>query len=82
MAQIQVGLGAVVGHKDLAVLQGAHRAGVHIDIRVQLLACHLQAARFQQAPQAGGGNALAKPRDNAAGNKNILRCHDTSSHSQ
>jgi len=79
MAQVQVGLGAVVSHKDLAVLQRAHRAGIHVDIRVQLLACHFQAAGLQQAAQAGGGNALAQPGNDAAGNKNILRCHDTSS---
>ena len=79
MAQVQVGLGAVVSHKDLAVLQRAHRAGVHVDIRVQFLACHFQAAGLQQAAQAGGGNALAQPGNDAAGNKNILRCHDTSS---
>ena len=43
MAQVQVGLGAVVGDEHLAVLEGAHGAGVHIDVGIQLLAGHLQA---------------------------------------
>src|SRR5690606_15589439 len=36
MAQVQVGLGAVLGHEHLAVLQGAHGAGVDVDIRIHL----------------------------------------------
>ena len=44
VAQIQVGLGAVVGDEDLAVLVGAHGAGVDVDIRVQLLGRDLQPA--------------------------------------
>ena len=40
MPQVQVGLRAVLGHEYLAVLIGAHGAGVYIDIRVQLLGRH------------------------------------------
>ena len=36
MPQIEIGLGAVVGDEHLTVLEGAHRAGVHIEIGVQL----------------------------------------------
>ena len=55
----QVGLGAVVRHEHLAVLQGAHRAGVHIDVGIQLLAGHLQPAGLEQTAQAGRCDALA-----------------------
>ena len=79
MAKVEVGLGAVIRHKDLAVLQGAHRARVHIDIGVQLLAGNLQPARFKQPPQTGRRDALAQTGDNAAGHKNILRCHNSPS---
>src|SRR4029453_366260 len=34
MAQIQVRLGAVVGDVDLAVLVRAHRARIHVDVRI------------------------------------------------
>ena len=37
VSQIKVGLRAVVGHKNLAVLIGIHGAGVHVDVRVKLL---------------------------------------------
>ena len=36
VAQVQVGFSAVVGHKHLAVLERAHGAWVHIEVRVQL----------------------------------------------
>ena len=70
--QIQIGLCAVLGHIHLAVLIRAHGARVHIDIWVQLLRRHLQAACLQKPPQRCGGNALAKARNHAARNKNIL----------
>ena len=49
VAQIQIRLGAVVGDKDLAVLIGAHGAGVHIDIGVELLVAHPQAPLLRAA---------------------------------
>ena len=39
--QIEVGLGAVVGHEDLAVLERAHRAGIDVDVGVHLDERHL-----------------------------------------
>ena len=42
VAQIQIRFRAVLGDVDLAVLIGAHGAGVHIDVGVQLLSGHLQ----------------------------------------
>ena len=51
VAQVQVGLGAVVGDKDLAVLIGAHGAGVHVQIGVKFLVAHPQAPLLQQPSQ-------------------------------
>ena len=48
VAQIQVRLGAVVGDEDLAVLQGVHGAGVHVQIGVEFLVAHAQAPLLQQ----------------------------------
>ena len=79
VAQIQIGLGAVVGHEHFAVLQRAHGARVHIDVGVQLLAGHLQAPALEQAAQRGCRNAFAQAGDNAAGDKNKLGCHVLSS---
>ena len=73
VAQVQVGFRAVLGHIDLAVLVRTHGAGVHVDVRIQLLGRHFQPARFQQPPQRRRRNALAQPGHHAAGHKNILR---------
>src|SRR5579871_2792105 len=48
VAEIEVRFGAVVGDVDLAVLVRAHRAGVHVDIGVELLKGNLVAVPFEQ----------------------------------
>ena len=40
MAQVEVGFAAVVEHVDFAVLVGAHRARIDVDIRIELLHPH------------------------------------------
>ena len=37
VAQVQVSFRAVVGQKDLAVLEGAHDAGINVQVRIELL---------------------------------------------
>ena len=76
MAEVEVGLCAVVGDVYLAVLKRAHRAGVNIDIRVQLLRGNLEAAAFEQAAERRGRDAFAQTGDNAAGHKDIF-CHNS-----
>ena len=44
VADVEVGLGAVVGDEDLAVLERVHRAGVDVEVRVELLHRDAQAA--------------------------------------
>ena len=70
--EVQIGLTAVLSDVDLAVLIGAHRARVHVDVGVQLLCRHLQPAAFQQPPQTRGGDTLAEPADHAAGDEDIF----------
>ena len=74
VAEIEVGLRAVLGDVDLAVLVRAHRAGVNVDVGVELLRCDLEPARLQKTAERGGGDALAKAGNNAAGDENVL-CH-------
>ena len=38
VAEVEIGLGAVVGDEHFAVLEGAHRARVHVEVGVHLLA--------------------------------------------
>src|SRR4051794_3847504 len=40
VAEIEVGLGAVLGDEYLAVLERRHRAGIDVDVRVELLQRH------------------------------------------
>ena len=72
VAQVQIGLVAVLGHKDLTVLERAHGTGVDVQIRVGLLHRHLVAARLEQTAQRCRGNALAQRRNHAAGHKHML----------
>src|SRR5690606_15294439 len=69
VAQVQVGLGAIVGDVDLAVLERAHRARVHVDVRVQLHQGDPQAARLEDRRERGGGDALAYRRHHAPGDE-------------
>ena len=74
MAKVEVGLRAVVRDVDLAVLERAHRARVHVDIGVELLRRHLEAAAFEQTAERGRSDALAQAGNHAAGYENVL-CH-------
>src|SRR5690606_38028275 len=69
VAQVQVGLGAVVGDVDLAVLERAHGARVHVDVGVELHHGDPQAAGFQDGSQRGGGDALAERGHDATGDE-------------
>jgi hypothetical protein len=53
VAQIQVGLGAVVGHEHLAMLERRHRARVDVDVRVELDQGDFEAARFKDRSEGG-----------------------------
>ena len=72
MADVQVGLGAVLGDEHLAVLERVHGAGVDVEIGVQLLHGDAQPAGDQQAAEAGGGEALAERGGDPAGHEQML----------
>ena len=74
VAEVEVGLCAVVGDVYLAVLKRAHRAWINIDVGIELLRGDLEAAAFQQTAEGRGGDALAQTGDHAAGHENVL-CH-------
>jgi len=60
VAQVEVGLGPVVGDEDLAVLIRAHRARIDIQIGVKLAQTHLVAARLQKRAESGGCEAFSQ----------------------
>src|SRR3546814_5260924 len=70
MAQVEVGLRPVVGHIDLAMLIGRHRARIDIQIGIELPDTDAVAARLQQSREASRHHTFAKRGDHAAGDKN------------
>ena len=69
---VEVGLGAVVGDEDLAVLERVHRARVDVEVRVELLHRDPQAAGLEQAAEARGRQALAERGGDAPGDEEVL----------
>ena len=59
VAQVEVGLGAVVGDKNLAVLEGRHGARIDVEIGVELHHVDAQAAALKQAADGGRCQTLA-----------------------
>ena len=80
VAQIQVGLGAVLGDEHLAVLIGAHGARIHVDVGIHLDQGDLQATGFQQGSQRRRGDSLSEGGHHPAGDKNKT-CHAPTSKS-
>ncbi|MCY1228559.1 hypothetical protein D9M72_408820 [compost metagenome] len=59
VADIQVSLGTVVSHEDFAVLEGVHRARIHIQVGIELLHSYRQTACPQQVAEARSRQSLA-----------------------
>ena len=72
MTEVEVGFGAVLGDEHLAVLVGAHRAGVDVEIGVELLHGDPVAALFEEHGQPRSGDSLAEAGDHSAGYENVL----------
>ena len=73
VTEVEVGLGAVVQHEHLAVLERVHRAGVDVDVRVELLDRDLQSAGLEEAAERGGGDALAEAGGDSTRDEDELR---------
>src|SRR5690606_27886268 len=71
VTDVEIGLGAVVGDEDLTVLERVHRAGVDVQIRVELLHHDAQTACGQQIPQTGRRQALPQRRNDTAGHEDV-----------
>ena len=74
VAQVEVALVAIVGHKDLAMLEGAHRTGVDVEVGIHLLHRDLVATALKKAAQGRCGNALTQGRYDSASHEYMF-CH-------
>ena len=73
VAEVEIGLGAVLGDEHLAVLVRRHRPRIDVDVRIELLELDAQAAGDQQPPDRRGGDALAERGDDPAGDEDEAR---------
>ena len=71
MTDVEIGLGAVVGDENLAVLEGVHGARIHVQVWIELLHGHPQPAGPEQAAEAGGRQALAETGSHAPGDEQV-----------
>ena len=53
VTEVEIGLGAVVGDEHLAVLERRHRAGIDVDVGIELLDRHREAALLEEQAQRG-----------------------------
>src|SRR5262249_13256665 len=60
VAEVQVGFGAVFGYKHFAVLERAHGAGIHVQVRIAFLKSDFETATFEETTDGGGCYALTK----------------------
>ena len=58
VAEVEIGFRAVFGYEHLAMLERAHRAGIHVDIRIQLKHSYIQPARFEDGGNRSGGDTF------------------------
>ncbi len=73
VTQIQIGLGSIVGDEHLTVLVGGHRAGIDVDVRIELLDRHLEAALHEEPSEGRRGDPLPQGRNDAARDEDVFR---------
>ena len=73
VAEVEVGLAAVVGDEHLAVLEGVHRPGVDVDVGVELLHRDPQAPALEQSTERRGREALPERARHPTGDEDVLR---------
>ena len=73
VAEVEIGLAAVVEDIHLAVLIRAHRAWIDVDVGVELLHLDPQTAGFEQHPDRGTCEPLPQRADHPAGHEHVLR---------
>src|SRR4029077_18379885 len=74
--EVQVCLGAVVCDEHFAVLVGAHRAGIDVEIWIELLKGDGEVAGLQDVPDRRRCDALSQRGDDTPGHENVLRHPD------
>ena len=69
---VEVGLGPVVGHEDLTVLERVHRARIHVEVRIELLHDDPEAPGCQEVAEARRRESLAQRRNDTTSHEDVL----------
>src|SRR6185369_14566166 len=72
VAQVQVGFRAVFRDEHLAMLEGRHGAGIHVDVGIKLHHRDFDFSRFEDRGEGGGGDALPEGGNDATGHEDVL----------
>lgn len=72
VAEVEVGLAAIVEDVCLAVLEGAHGPGVDVQVRIDLDGGDAESATLEHPAHGGDGHALAEAGDDPAGDDDVL----------
>ena len=75
VAEVEIGLRAVVRDEHFAVLVGAHRARIDVEIGIELAKPDRISARLQKRAERGGREAFAEGGHHAAGNEDVPLLH-------
>ena len=75
--QVEVGLGAIVGNENLAVLERRHGSGIDVEVWIKLLQRDFQSSAFHQTADRSRCQSLAERRHNATGHKDVLCRHSS-----
>ena len=72
VTEVEVGFGSIVGDIDFAMLEGAHRAGVDIEVGVEFLHADAEPATFEQTTNRRRSDALSERGNDATGYEYVL----------
>ena len=72
MPQIQIRFGTVLGDEHFTVLDRTHRAGIHVEVRIQLQDRDVVPPGFQQPSKACSHDPLANAGDHSTGDEDEL----------
>ena len=70
--EIEIGLGAVVRHVDLAVLERAHRARIDVEVGIEFLENDVEPALLEEESDGGAGDAFAERRNDPSRHENVF----------
>jgi hypothetical protein len=59
MAQVKIGFGPVVGHKDFSMLKWRHGAGIDVEVGIELHEVDPETAAFEKTTNGSGSQSFA-----------------------